>query len=138
MKIQIITSDTQKIEGFKTYLLNEAGEVDLTEVFSNECEEILLGDCINKIPLNNIEAFLVNVFSKLRRGGILKLSFMNPRLLAMALCRDELTLGDFNIAIYSNKSLIDLDSIEAITASNGLSIDTCKITGVGYDVTISR
>lgn len=138
MKLQIVSNEKHRIEGFKSYVLDENGEVDLVEVFTNECEEILLGDSINKIPLNKIEKFLTNVFSKLRKGGTVKLNFMNPRLLAMALCRDEMTLGDFNIALYSNKSLTDLDSIEAIVISNGLSIETCKLNGVGYDVTIIR
>jgi len=138
MKLQIVSSPEHKIEGFKSFVLDEQGEVDLVEVFTNECEEILLGDSINKIPLNKIEKFLDNVFSKLRKGGVVKLNFMNPRLLAMALCRDEITLGDFNIALYSNKSLTDLDSLEAIVVKNGLSIETCKLNGVGYDVTISR
>lgn len=138
MKLQIITAETHKIEGFKHYTLSEDGEIDLVDIFGNECEEILLGDCVNKVPLPKVEKFLVTIFSKLRKGGNIKMSFLNPRLLAMSLCRDEITLGDYNIAIYSNKSLIDLDSVEAITLSNGLTIETCKINGVGYDLTISR
>lgn len=138
MKLQVITNETHKIEGFQHYTIGADGEIDLSEVFGNQCEEILLSDCVNKIPLNKVEKFLVTVFSKLRKGGNIKMNFVNPRLLAMALCRDEITLGDFNIAVYSNKSLIDLDSIEAITVSSGLTIETCKINGVGYDLTISR
>jgi hypothetical protein len=138
MKLQILTNESYKIEGFKHYFIDTEGEVDLSDIFSNECEEILLGDCVNKVPLAKVEKFLVTIFSKLRKDGNIKMSFLNPRLLAMSLCRDEISLGDYNITIYSNKSLIDLDCLEAIILNNGLTIVTCKINGVGYDLTISR
>lgn len=138
MKIQILTDEKYKIEGFKHYFLNTEGDVDLSDVLSNECEEILLGGSINKVPLERVKNFLNKVFSKVRKGGIVKLNFINPRLLSRALCRDSVTLEEFNSFIYSNKSLIDLTNLEVIVTNNGLAIETCKLNGIEYDVTISR
>lgn len=138
MKLQILINDTYAISGFKTFLLNESGDLDLSEIFNNECEEILIGPCVNKIPIDKVEAFLVKVFSKLRKGGFLTMNFISPRVLAMSLCRDEISLEDFNIAVYSNKSLISLDMLEKIIFKQNLSIDICKLNGVGYDVTVTR
>lgn len=137
MKLQIVTDINNKIEGFETVVLT-GPTIDIKHIFTNECHEILLGECVNKIPIDSIPAFLGEIFSKLRKGGKLKMNFINPRLLSMSLLRDEISLEDYNTAIYSNNSLMDLDMLESVLASTDLEIETCTINGVGYDVTITR
>lgn len=139
MILQIVTNKEEVIEGTKAIFLNQDFIKNIQEISDNESEEILLGDVLNKLTkIDDVKQLFSIAASKLRKGGIMKISFLNPRLIASSLLRGEITEETFNNIIYSKSCLFSLSSLEEWVKALNLKIDQCSISGAMYDVTISR
>jgi hypothetical protein len=137
MKISITTNENSSITGYQSFFIKD-GTLDLSSISNNECQEILLGDSLNKIEYDRLGEVLQIIVSKLRMGGRIKLFGLEPG----ALCRGYLTANiseaDFNKTLFSLKSCVSSKSLKATLQSMGLRIETIFIQGLAYDITATR
>jgi hypothetical protein len=138
MILQIITNNDEAIEGAKAVPLNKDFIQNMMEVPTNGCEEILLGESLSKLQFSDVNQIFSLVSSKLRKGGVMKLSFVSIRLLALGLIREDLLETKFNEIVYSKGCLFSFGYFESMVKALGLKIESCSISGAMYDVTISR
>lgn len=136
MKLQIIT-EQKGLVGYVHAFLRD-GQLDLSEISDNSCETILCDDFLNQLPYSQNLDGLRFLCSKLRKGGEIMFSGIEPRLLSRALISQEITNEEYNNAVYSKKSMVPIQELKSIIKNCGLSTITLKIIGVNYEFIGSR
>jgi predicted SAM-dependent methyltransferase len=137
MKLQIISNKEQGLTGYvHAYLEN--GQLDLSDISDNSCTSILCDDILNQLPYSQNLDGLKFLCSKLRMGGEIMISGVEPRLLSIAFTNEDITAAEFNNAVYNRKSMIPIMELRSMIAQAGLKIVTLKIVGVNYEFIGSR
>jgi predicted SAM-dependent methyltransferase len=138
MKLQILTNRNQAALTGYTYAYLENGQLDLSDISDNSCTSILCDDILNQLDYSQNLDGLKFLCSKLRMGGEIMISGVEPRLLAIAFTNQDITAEEFNNAVYNRKSMIPIVELKSMIAQAGLKIVTLKIVGVNYEFIGSR
>jgi hypothetical protein len=137
MKIQITAKPQSDIAGYQNFLI-ENGNVDLSSVSENECEEILLGDSLNHLEYGQNGDILKIAVSRLRKGGIIKMFGLEPAVVCKSYISGNMNDSDFSRTINSVKSCICSKTLKESLELLGLKIQTIFIQGLAYDITAVR
>ncbi len=118
-------------------IVGQVGNLDNC-VDDNSAEEVIFNPLLNSIKPNDLLDILSHWYRKLKDKGILKISFVDVRLLARYIYNGEMNLQDVhNTVMGPNKqyeSVLDLEIIKGVLLSGGFKIDS--ITHKQYLVNI--
>jgi hypothetical protein len=137
MKLQILLKEEDGIEGYHHILLQNFQQESL-QIPNNGCEEIIANKTINKIPVESIEGYLGLLLSKLRNGGKVSLSGIEPKVMAKKIIDGSFSESEFNQMLMFTNSMIPLADSVKLLQKNGLKINTSSISGIEYDITATR
>ena len=137
MKLIIVDPEEKYPSGFTPKNIVD-GEIDLSDISDNECEEILIRNAFTQVPIDNCVQILVQLSSKLRRGGIIRFNGVDSRTVARKLISGIIDDKEYNNLVYSCKSMLSIPLVKEVVHASGLKIETLKLEGFNYDVTATR
>lgn len=137
MRLQILNQGEEGLTGYEKRVITD-NKVDLSEVSDNECDEILLGGSPFSLPHSELVGFFVLVSSKLRKGGVLRFSGVDSRMVARGLINGTMSDEQFNSIIYHWNSILSIPEVKNLLHGLGLKISTLTIRGLDYEVEASR
>ena len=137
MKLQIITQDSDKIEGF-THVQCFGVQLDLSSVSDNECEVILDGDILDMYPSEVAGNVIQQLVQKLRIGGEIVLGGTECRVLAKHVVNGLLTEGQVSNIIAKKKSLVSVGTLKQAVKALGLNVLHTSIDGVHCEIKARR
>lgn len=137
MKLQITMSDEDKIEGFNTVRLQEL-QFAIPNISDNECEVIVATKVLNLLQLEQIDGFVTLLSTKLRRGGTLVLSGIEPKVLCKMIANDTIREETLNNVVSQCQSTFPMKECLNLLSGKGLQIRNASINGVEYEVQAQR
>jgi|TARA_B100000085_G_scaffold284637_1_gene318248 hypothetical protein len=137
MKLQIITDENDKIEGY-LHLPLQTLQQEITKIPNNSCESIVAVKVSNRIPAQSMEGFLDLVISKLRLGGEILVSGIEQKVMAKHILNGYLKESQFNEILTFANSMETLSDTVNLLNSKGLKIKTTNMNGIEYEVSATR
>ena len=138
MKIDIVGNPSEAIAGYKPVLISEDGSIDLFDVSDSECLEVRANGVIDKFKATQFEGSLVALLKKVRLGGKLVLSGLDCNILSRQLISGQLDEKSFGLIVENCNSISSLKTIAKILQSQGLKIQTQKLSGYNYQIVATR
>jgi len=138
MKIDIVGNPSDAIAGYKPVLISEDGSIDLFDVSDSECLEIRANGVVDKFKATQFEGSLVALLKKVRLGGKLVLSGLDCNILSRQLISGQLDEKSFGLIVENCNSISSLKTIAKILQSQGLKIQTQKLSGYNYQIVATR
>lgn len=137
MKLHVIESPEELIQGFESALVTDGGIV-IDHVSDNECEQIIANNILEKFPLASVGAALQKIVSKLRMGGNINLSGIDANCFCKAFINDMTTKESMCEAINKCSSILEVKDVIAMLNGLGLEINYYRIAGVNYEISATR
>lgn len=137
MKLQICVTDEDKIEGFTSVKLQEL-QFAAQNIADNECEAIVANKVLNLLDLNQVDGFLTLLNAKLRKGGTLNVSGIEPKVLCKMISNDTIKEETLNNVVSNCNSILPLKDCINMLSSKGLQINNAVINGVEYEISAKR
>jgi hypothetical protein len=137
MKVQIVLTEEDKIEGFTTIELKNLG-VAIEDISDNKCEFIVATKIINVLRPEQIADFINLITSKLRRGGTLVLSGIEPKVLCKMISNDLVREETLNNIVSQCSSVMPMKNCLELLSTKGLQINNASINGVEYEISAKR
>tara|TARA_B100002019_G_scaffold210438_1_gene183127 strand:+ start:9649 stop:10065 length:417 start_codon:yes stop_codon:yes gene_type:complete len=137
MKVQIVLTDEDKIEGFTAIELKDLG-VAMEDISDNKCEFIVATKVMNILRPEQIEDFIGLLTSKLRRGGSLVVSGIETKVLCKMIVNDIVREETLNNIVSQCNSAIPMKSCLDLLSKKGLKINNASINGVEYEISAKR
>lgn len=130
--ISDITEEAIKPNDFIKYIsINQ-----LDKIYNGECDSIKLKRVIDHVHINDVDAFLEKVISKLAHGGEIHITGVDQYEVAKGLVGGQIDSAQFNHILFSpNKNgVYNLFEITNKLMSSGISITYKNIDGYNYSV----
>ena len=112
--------------------------VAIEDISDNKCEFIVAAKIINVLRPEQIVDFINLVTSKLRRGGTLVLSGIEPKVLCKMISNDLIKEETLNNIVSQCNSAIPMKSCLELLSTKGLQINNASINGVEYEISAKR
>jgi len=138
MKIDIVGKPEEAISGYKPVVINEDGFVDLFDVSDSECLEIRANGVVDKFKASQLESNLVALLKKVRLGGKLVLSGLDCNILSRQVISGQLDEKSLGVIVENINSISSLKTVSKILQSQGLQIQTQKLSGYTYQIVATR
>jgi hypothetical protein len=138
MKIDIVGKPEEAISGYKPVVINEDGFVDLFDVSDSECLEIRANGVVDKFKASQLENNLVALLKKVRLGGKLVLSGLDCNILSRQVISGQLDEKSFGVIVENSNSISSLKTVAKIVQSQGLKIQSQKLSGYTYQIVATR
>jgi hypothetical protein len=138
MKIDIVGKPEEAISGYKPVVINEDGFVDLFGVSDSECLEIRANGVVDKFKASQLENNLVALLKKVRLGGKLVLSGLDCNILSRQVISGQLDEKSFGVIVENSNSISSLKTVAKIVQSQGLKIQSQKLSGYTYQIVATR
>jgi len=138
MKIDIVGKPEEAISGYKPVVINEDGFVDLFDVTDSECLEIRANGVVDKFKASQLENNLVALLKKVRLGGKLVLSGLDCNILSRQVISGQLDEKSFGVIVENSNSISSLKTVAKIVQSQGLKIQSQKLSGYTYQIVATR
>jgi hypothetical protein len=138
MKIDIVGKPEEAISGYKPVVINEDGFVDLFDVSDSECLEIRANGVVDKFKASQLENNLVALLKKVRLGGKLVLSGLDCNILSRQVISGQLDEKSFAVIVENSNSISSLKTVAKIVQSQGLKIQSQKLSGYTYQIVATR
>jgi predicted SAM-dependent methyltransferase len=137
MKIQILTNESNKIEGIETIMIHDMDE-GLSSYSDNECELILANEILDYVPLNMITECLKKIIRKLRLNGKLVVGGTDVRIFSRNIINNMISEQEASKMIGAKASMSSLITVAKLLQSFGLQVKSSNISGVHYEVVAVR
>jgi len=138
MKIQVVRDAEEAISGYRPVLINEDGFVNLFDISDSECLEIRANGTLDKFKFSEFENNLVSLVKKVRLGGRLTLSGLDCNVLSRQLISGQIDENSFGSMVENSNSISSLKTVSKILQTNGLKIQTQKVSGYTYEIVAVR
>jgi hypothetical protein len=138
MKIQVVRDAEEAISGYRPVLINEDGFVNLFDISDSECLEIRANGALDKFKFSEFENNLVSLVKKVRLGGRLTLSGLDCNVLSRQLISGQIDENSFGSMVENSNSISSLKTVSKILQTNGLKIQTQKVSGYTYEIVAVR
>jgi hypothetical protein len=138
MKIDIVGNPSDAIAGYKPVVINEDGFMDLFDISDSECTEIRANGIIDKFKASQLQGNLVSLLKKVRLGGKVVLTGLDCNILSRQLISGKLDELSFSAIVESSNSISSLKTVAQIVQSQGLKIETQKLSGYTYQIVATR
>ena len=137
MKLHIVKPEQESIENYTRVDDNPDG-LDLSTVSDNECTVILANDILDWFHIDNVPQLLEHLVKKVRVGGELVVGGTDIRLFGKAVANDQIDEMSAARLIASVQSMTTFDQTSGILKAMGLKILSAQISGIHYEVKVSR
>ena len=138
MKLMIQNLGQEEVADFTNMFIDAQGDVDLSNVSDNECEDIVLKDVLNMVPIEKTANFISGVGKKLRKGGRMHMNGLDLRIFCRRVLKNEVDDVTFNKIMKDRQSVVSLPVIRNIVAGTGLIVERAVIKGDTYELVVSR
>ena len=138
MKIDIVGNTSDAIAGYKPVVISEDGFMDLFDISDSECTEIRANGIIDKFKASQLQGNLVSLLKKVRLGGKVVLTGLDCNILSRQLISSKLDELSFSAIVESSNSISSLKTVAQIVQSQGLKIETQKLSGYTYQIVATR
>lgn len=138
MKIDIVRNPTDAISGYRPIIINDQGSVDFYDISDSECLEIRGNGIVDTFKASQLEENLVSILKKVRLGGKIFLSGLDCNILSRQLISGQLDERTFGSIVENSNSISSLKTVAKILQSQGLKIQTQKLSGYTYQITAVR
>ncbi len=136
-KLHVVAKGEESVQGYeKVEIVN--GFADLASYSNNECSFVLASDCLDEIPIQNLQNFIALLESKMRKGATLVIGGTDIRLVARAIVRGDLSVGPANELLYKSRSCVDLNNVIRLLDSLNLKITSTVFQGFKYEIEATR
>ena len=137
MKLQIIKSQDELIEGYEAALVSPNG-VMVGHISDNECEVILAHNVIEQYKIKKAGMVLKEVLDKLRLNGTIKITGVDMNCLFHGFLNGLVKKESVCEVMQNHLCILEVNDIIDTLKSFGLEIDYYKLTGVNYEVSATR
>lgn len=138
MKIDIVRNPTDAISGYRPIIISDQGSVDFYDISDSECVEIRGNGIVDAFKASQLEENLVSILKKVRLGGKIFLSGLDCNILSRQLISGQLDERTFGSIVENSNSISSLKTVAKILQSQGLKIQTQKLSGYTYQITAVR
>jgi len=138
MKIDVVGNPSDAISGYKAVVINDDGFVDMFDISDSECTEIRANGILDKFKASQFEASLVSLLKKVRLGGKVTLSGLDCNILSRQLISGKLDEVSFSSIVEQCNSISSLKTVSKIIQTQGLKIQTQKLSGYTYQIVATR
>lgn len=130
-------NDTALIEGYESIAISD-GKLDLSSIVDNSCVEILANGILDLFSLDQIEAVLRAIVSKLRLGGRLVIGGTDIDLFAALVNYKEMKPEEANAIVREVSSMTSHKQVRDLLGQMGLEIFSVVLSNANYEVTAKR
>ena len=138
MKIDVVGHPSDASSGYKAVVINDDGFVDMFDISDSECTEIRANGILDKFKASQFEASLVSLLKKVRLGGKVTLSGLDCNILSRQLISGKLDEVSFSSIVEQCNSISSLKTVSKIIQTQGLKIQTQKLSGYTYQIVATR
>lgn len=138
MKIDVVGNPSDAISGYKAVVINDDGFMDMFDISDSECTEIRANGILDKFKASQFEASLVSLLKKVRLGGKVTLSGLDCNILSRQLISGKLDEVSFSSIVEQCNSISSLKTVSKIIQTQGLKIQTQKLSGYTYQIVATR
>jgi len=138
MKLQIVNSDDQSIEGFISLKVGEDFKTTLSQIVDNSCTEVLLLDILDTIEYEKSFEFLKIVLQKIRLNGSITLRGVSSLAFAHSLLNGPIDSKQASGIISNIHSIHDQRDVINLLESKNFTIDTVRLNGISYELKATR
>jgi len=138
MKLQIVNSDDQSIEGFISLKVGEDFKTTLSQIVDNSCTEVLLLDILDTIEYEKSFEFLKIVLQKIRLNGSITLRGVSSLAFAHSLLNGPIDSKQASGIISNIDSIHDQRDVINLLESKNFTIDTVRLNGISYELKATR
>tara|TARA_B100001939_G_scaffold218217_1_gene187787 strand:- start:335 stop:754 length:420 start_codon:yes stop_codon:yes gene_type:complete len=138
MKIDVVGNPSDAISGYKAVVINDDGFMDMFDISDSECTEIRANGILDKFKASQFEASLVSLLKKVRLGGRVTLSGLDCNILSRQLISGKLDEVSFSSIVEQCNSISSLKTVSKIIQTQGLKIQTQKLSGYTYQIVATR
>lgn len=138
MKIDVVGNASDAISGYKPVIIQQDGSLDLFGISDSECVEIRANNVVDKFKASQLENNLVSLIKKVRLGGKFVLSGLDCNIVSRQLLSGQLDERTFGVIVENNNSMSSLKTVAQIVKSQGLKIETQKLSGYTYQIVATR
>jgi hypothetical protein len=138
MKIDVVGNPSDAISGYKAVVINDDGFVDMFDISDSECTEIRANGIVDKFKASQFETSLVSLLKKVRLGGKVTLSGLDCNILSRQLISGKLDEVSFSSIVEQCNSISSLKTVSKIIQTQGLKIQTQKLSGYTYQIVATR
>lgn len=137
MKLYLTDDVGKNISGYETIPVKN-GDIDLSHVVNNSCEEILFTTGIEKVEVSNFQKVLNEILSKMRIGCKLVISGIDLEVLSRYVINGSVNTSQYAELIKDKNFISSLSDIRAILNSVGLKINSANIKDIHYEISATR
>jgi len=137
MKAHIVKTGEEHIEGYRRLEITPQG-LNLQGISENECSFILAGDALDSCAAEILPTVLQQIVSVMRLGSTAVIGGTDLGLFSRAVINNLISPAEANSVIQGSNSMLDFNTVSGALKSLGLSIITTKVTGVHYEIEVSR
>lgn len=138
MKIDVVGNPSDAISGYKAVVINDDGFMDMFDISDSECTEVRANGILDKFKASQFEASLVSLLKKVRLGGRVTLSGLDCNILSRQLISGKLDEVSFSSIVEQCNSISSLKTVSKIIQTQGLKIQTQKLSGYTYQIVATR
>lgn len=138
MKIDVVGNPSDAISGYKAVVINDDGFMDMFDISDSECTEIRANGIVDKFKASQFETSLVSLLKKVRLGGRVTLSGLDCNILSRQLISGKLDEVSFSSIVEQCNSISSLKTVSKIIQTQGLKIQTQKLSGYTYQIVATR
>ncbi len=138
MKIDIVGNASDAISGYSPVVINEDGALDMFNISDSECTEIRANGIVNKFKASQLEQSLTSVLKKIRLGGKITISGLDCNILSRSLVSGDIDESSFSAIVENSNSISSLKTVSKIIQTQGLKIQTQRISGYSYELVAVR
>lgn len=139
MKLQFVKNESSSIAGFTciTYSANHISD-EINRVHDNQAELILATDIIDSFSVENVQSVISTIVSKLRKNGKAVIGGTEIHLFCKNVMNSLINEPQASRIIQEACSMLSMSTVENLLTQGGLKIESCTLSGVHYEFTVSR
>lgn len=137
MKIYVTKEDEKKIENFQNISLRNFDN-QIKDVVANSCTTIVADEVVDFLSNEDANKLLNALCAKLRKNGELVVTGVDLGVVSRNVISGVINEDQYSSIIAYRGSLHFSHSIVGFLKTLNLTIETCKIEGIKYDITAKR
>mgnify|MGYP003637527175 CR=1 FL=1 len=136
-KVAIIPMGGEHPEGYQV-LEVRGGNINLDQFSESECTEILAPELMDYFSFEDLNPMLVSLVKKIRIGGTIVIGGVDARMMARGVVGGSIQIYDLNKALFSRRSITDINLTKEVLISLGLKIVSARLIGLKYEIEATR
>ena len=137
MKIYVTKEDEKKIENFQNISLRNFDN-QIKDVVANSCTTIVADEVVDFLSNEDAKKLLNALCAKLRKNGELVVTGIDLGVVSRNVISGVINEEQYSGLIAYRGSMHFSHSIVGLLKTLNLTVETCRIEGIKYDITAKR